>query len=129
MKKYACSIVNITLYSVGGDPISNLPIIEPAKIETILPPPNMVVNRVTFQAFTNMTGTLSIVLLNVRPMQLANDGILLVVTQDAINTIQPATYTFENFNGEAIENAFYMANVGVIAEPTTIQVIFEGYEK
>lgn len=131
MKKYSVSIQKIPLDVTGARYGGRVVFNSVNNIVELNVPPNMVVNRVTFQLPGEDAGGASFTaaLINVRPPNDGYDGVILATPFiDPNNAIYgPDKYTFENFNGEEICNTFYVANLWT--NPNSITVIYEGYER
>lgn len=132
MKKYVCVIASLDLKTNGagfdGTPAGAIPA---ETIETLNLPPNLQVQRVTFQTTVDTNGNLGAVLINTRPPNNSRDGVLIVGQTDTTSGfILPSRFTFEAFQGGEITNTFYLAAVyGTIVGFCDVQIIFEGYER
>lgn len=131
MRKYAVVSVPLEL-PYSGLFITLIRPVPDDKLVILQMPKNFVVNRVTFHNCGVNGLSPAPFLLNVRPPQHTRDGVIVQSNFDVVTNYESfAQYTFENFNGESIENDFYLVNIDPNPGNAKIYVtvIIEGYER
>lgn len=131
MKKYVVVVDTVQVANGGaGFDQTPTPPIEGKLIETYNLPPNMEVQRVTFQVNIDTNRNLAAAVINTRPMQNARDGVVVTGLTDVGGSTLPQRFSFEDFGEGEFVNTFYIASaMTAITGFVDVQIIIEGYQR